>query len=800
MVVYECPRCGGALRRENEYHKCSSCMAKFVDDSVEKAYKKLETNFRNTLQEVFSEALYEEKRAQIANARRNLWSALRESYINTDEVLRCANKIRELAPEDIQGQFYSFVSEEHWVRVNKLLKGMTVGENAKELAAMYVEDFVEYLCNPFVEKCQLRLKELIGFAFDEKSEEYKRCHDIINKAISDSSSGLHDPCVPRNVFVAYSSKDKEKAYELVEALEQHGVSCFISMRNLPKGRGSVQMYQTNLETAIDHCQVFAFVSTRNSRSNYCDALTKEIRYVKEKDIDKLPHSQKDYYNTHYGEVDVKIRKPRVQWLLEQYGATIYDEEVKDFFEGFSWCTDIGEVYQAIRVLATNRPVSTQPQQAQKNVKYCVECGAENAKNVKFCGECGGQVFAETKEELERLKKESDSKYCLACGTKNPKAMKFCGECGSQQFVDTHKAYLDKKAEEKRRIEEEKEAARKKAEEAAAEEKRKMEMEAELQRQLSLYKKELEEKKEKERKEAEAKRQEELYKQRLEEEKEKLRKAAEAESQASLEELYKLAGDHFYGRNGKTVNQAEGAKYYRQAAERGHASSQNSLGFCYGTGQGVAKDYNEAIKWYRKAAEQGNMYGQNSLGFCYGTGQGVKKDYNEAIKWYRKAAEQGNMYGQYNLANHYYSGNGVDKNYAEAVKWYRKAAVQGDADAQNSLAICYEKGQGVMQDWPETVKWFRKAAAQGNMYAQYNLGWCYDNGKGVVHNYTEAVRWYRKAAEQGNMRAQRNLGWCYNNGKGVTPNSVEAARLYRKSAEQGYADAKIWCDKLGQMGY
>ena len=68
-----------------------------------------------------------------------------------------------------------------------------------------------------------------------------------------------------------------------------------------------------------------------------------------------------------------------------------------------------------------------------------------------------------------------------------------------------------------------------------------------------------------------------------------------------------------------------AKYYRKAAERGHAMAQKNLGNCYLDGKGVEKDPAEAVKWYRKAAEQGLAMAQTNLGVCYANGEGVKKE-------------------------------------------------------------------------------------------------------------------------------------------------------------------------------
>jgi TPR repeat protein len=66
-----------------------------------------------------------------------------------------------------------------------------------------------------------------------------------------------------------------------------------------------------------------------------------------------------------------------------------------------------------------------------------------------------------------------------------------------------------------------------------------------------------------------------------------------------------------------------------------------LGCAFETGtHGVEKDEHEAAKWYRLAADQGHAVAQYSLGVCYSNGTGVVKDEREAVKWYRLAADQG----------------------------------------------------------------------------------------------------------------------------------------------------------------
>ena len=54
---------------------------------------------------------------------------------------------------------------------------------------------------------------------------------------------------------------------------------------------------------------------------------------------------------------------------------------------------------------------------------------------------------------------------------------------------------------------------------------------------------------------------------------------------------------------------------RRRAEQGDAEAQFSLGFRYGEGEGVPEDRQEALKWWRKAAEQGHAMGPNTASVC-----------------------------------------------------------------------------------------------------------------------------------------------------------------------------------------
>jgi TPR repeat protein len=263
---------------------------------------------------------------------------------------------------------------------------------------------------------------------------------------------------------------------------------------------------------------------------------------------------------------------------------------------------------------------------------------------------------------------------------------------------------------------------------------------------------------------------------------------------------------------------EAVKWYRKAADQGHASAQSNLGWMYAKGQGVAQDHVEADTWYRKAAEQGYAYAQYSLGVRYANGQGVAQDDMEAVKWYRKAAAQGYAYAQYSLGVRYANGQGVAQDDMEAVKWYRKAAEQGHAGAQNRLGWMYANGQGVARNDAEAVKWFRKAADQGHAgahcgignalndeqkYAEaisywlkgakmgdacscVSIGWHYMT---EIKNYPAAVYWNKLGGERGNAEGFNNLGYLYEHGLGVQQDKSKALSFYKMAMDGCYEESR-----------
>lgn len=161
---------------------------------------------------------------------------------------------------------------------------------------------------------------------------------------------------------------------------------------------------------------------------------------------------------------------------------------------------------------------------------------------------------------------------------------------------------------------------------------------------------------------------------------------------------------------------------RQKAEAGDASAQYELGDRYTSAEGVSQNFVEAAKWFRLAAEQGHARAQHRLGILYADGDllRVGKDAVEAAKWFRRAADQGIDEAQYNLGAMYARGEGVPKDPDEAVKWYRRAAEGRNSFLQALVGETLAKGEGVPKDVVEGHAWLNVAGASGIIGAKKTL--------------------------------------------------------------------------------
>jgi TPR repeat protein len=118
------------------------------------------------------------------------------------------------------------------------------------------------------------------------------------------------------------------------------------------------------------------------------------------------------------------------------------------------------------------------------------------------------------------------------------------------------------------------------------------------------------------------------------------------------------------------------------AEQGDVVAQFNIGVSYANGLGVPKNELEAARWFRKAADRGHANAQNRLGNIFQ----LSKQYAEAAVWYRKAADQGHTQAQISLGLLYEGGLGMPQDYVEALKWYTLAANRSTDPEQRDFAV------------------------------------------------------------------------------------------------------------------
>ena len=193
------------------------------------------------------------------------------------------------------------------------------------------------------------------------------------------------------------------------------------------------------------------------------------------------------------------------------------------------------------------------------------------------------------------------------------------------------------------------------------------------------------------------------------------------------------------------------------AKVGDVDAQYEVGLAYETGKGVAVDEAEAARWFRQAALQGNVEAQYHLARLVSRGtKGLKQDYPTALKLYQDAAAKGYAPAMDALGQAYQQGRGTGVDLTRAAEWYQKAADQGLADAQNNLGMLYLEGKGVARDLNKAFGLFQSAAGQRDPWGLNNLGGMYEMGWGTTVDKTKALDLYQQALAAGNTKAQANI--------------------------------------------
>lgn len=307
MRLRLCERCGEALTESHGVLSCKYCGATYDKEDEALALENL---------------IEEKKQEALANRKRVLWDETHKKYPSERAIVKAAESVREMNPDDPLALFY--------IAVHKKDKGdlhhfLSETETVESIA----KDVVRFMMESVDPEDVLPLKTFIEkhFAGDDYT---KMMTDLENEA-EELEDGTYMTSIPRDVFVAYSSKDMDKVNEMVAYLEENDQSCFCALRNLRHGKGSVENYEHAIEDAMKHCRVFLLLSSENSRSLRCETLKHEIPYL----LDNLPNVHRIHFR-----LDDGITKPGAQVLL------------REFDNGQEWCRTKEDLIE--RLIAAKR--------------------------------------------------------------------------------------------------------------------------------------------------------------------------------------------------------------------------------------------------------------------------------------------------------------------------------------------------------------------------------------------------------------------------------------------------------------
>jgi len=394
MDVKFCKTCGAALSQRDAYTwECNYCHNVYSDKSVKEETERL-------LRTLISE----DKCEKVANLRRNLYDALNAEYTDSEEIVRICGEIKALLPDDFMANFYYTANHGTPKEICEAIRAVDVAE-----CASYIDGIVSHIVKSMRSEYALPLQNLVERAYKNTDlQKFEALSTSISEEMRKVDESVYETGVPRDIFVAYSSKDMPKVEGLVEYLEENGLDCFVAARNLRHGRGSVQNYEAALHEAMDNCKCVVFVSSRNSRNMECDALKIELKRIKNLDIMNLPAE----YKQNYEQAPYTLKKKRIEYRIDNEPTPPGAARVMNsFFYGLEYVLSPEAVldrYDELEMMATAPIVKEAPVEVpeQPAIKYCAKCGTENPVSMKFCGECGFNEFVNTLTELE-LRRELD---------------------------------------------------------------------------------------------------------------------------------------------------------------------------------------------------------------------------------------------------------------------------------------------------------------------------------------------------------------------------------------------------------
>jgi TPR repeat protein len=241
------------------------------------------------------------------------------------------------------------------------------------------------------------------------------------------------------------------------------------------------------------------------------------------------------------------------------------------------------------------------------------------------------------------------------------------------------------------------------------------------------------------------------------------------------------GDYYRSGTGTPENPSKAFQCYLLASAASSAEAWNRVGMCYEKGIGTKKNPAKSEEFYRRAANQGLLDAKSALGnLLFSLGR-----VSEGVDVLEEAAREDD-YNALIALGIIYSRSADDEKYVKAVSCVKRASeVKADnGDALFRLGLLYRWPKSSIHDPEKSFEYFNASAKLGHYGAMRFLAYCYVAGEGTDQDDFMAFSWASKAVEGGDTISLNSLGEYYRYGIGTKKNPEKAIECYKKYTEGG----------------
>ncbi len=201
----------------------------------------------------------------------------------------------------------------------------------------------------------------------------------------------------KQVFVSYTSTDKQIAYEIVEYLESTGISCFIAPRDVEGGKA----YASILMKALEECNLVLLIASE--AINTSEHVLNEVDVIIEKGKPLLPIFIEDFK---LGD-DYRYYLGRKQWVVA------YPEHISKYFDKIHTNVTENLPSKIIPQAASDEPKEASNSNTTTVFEYNPERGIminpeDHQRNVSFRTDTFVNMMGGIFEKVEMLTNEEEA--------------------------------------------------------------------------------------------------------------------------------------------------------------------------------------------------------------------------------------------------------------------------------------------------------------------------------------------------------------------------------------------------------